>query len=106
MRTKTYDAKIKSPMSKAPPRPADNPMTSLLSDAESPLKLSSALLMALLVPLATLSVPLAFVGGTYEAGVPLEAETDWAPVPNVFVDTLVSVVAGNVRSTPEATIEV
>lgn len=105
VRANTYEARIASPMSKAPPSPADNPMTSLLLDSESPLKLSSALLMALLIPLATLSVPLAVVGGTYEAGVPLEAETDWAPVPNVFVDTLVSVVAGNVRSTPEGTID-
>lgn len=81
-------------------------MTSFLLESESPLKPSSALLMALLIPLATLSVPLAVVGGTYEAGVPLEAETDLAPVPNVFGDTLVSVVAGKVRSTPEGTMEV
>lgn len=81
-------------------------MTNFLLESESPLKPSSALLMALLMPLATLSVPLAVVGGTYEAGVPLEAETDLAPVPNVFGDTLVFVVAGKVRSTPEGTMEV
>lgn len=102
----TYEARIARAASKAPPRPAVNPMISFLLESESPLKPSSALLMALLIPLATLSVPLAVVGGTYEAGVPLEAETELAPVPNVFGDTLVFVVAGNVRSTPEGTKEV
>lgn len=80
-------------------------MTSLLSASDSPLNPFSALLIALLTPLAILPVVVADVGGTYEAGVPLEAATDLTPVPKDFNDTLVSVVAGKVSSTPEATIE-